>query len=470
VKGKAVGECTVTVASKRDPSVSATMTVQVVKPVKSVKASVETQKLTVGETVQVEYAIAPEDATLPEVEFLSRNEEVASVDADGLVTAIARGSAEIVVRSADGNAQNTIKITVEQMPELVKFKKPEYSVVAGKSIKFLATVKPDNTNNKKLVWTSSDESIAKVDQTGKVTTKAIGDVTITATCAADENIYNSVILHSVNPIKSLSFAQTVYDTSVGGVIRLEPIITPADASHTRLNYEVRNRQVCSVDENGVITTTRGGITTVTATTTDGTNRSATVTVRSIVPIEGAYFDQKSVRVDVGEHTFAYAKILPLDATVKDMTWVSSDPGIASVSGTDNRVRIEGCKWGRCVVTGTTEQGGYTASIFVNVGALRSPLALKDVTTVEGKRCAIVRNDSDMHITSITLSVSDGSVKEETVYAVDLAPGQELQLPVEGGSNVSAAVYAYETDTGFYNNADELLYSYRISPGMQEWKN
>lgn len=469
VQGKALGECTVTITSKRDPSVTATVVVRVIQPVKSVKATVETTKLPVGGTVQVEYTLAPENATLPEVNFLSQNEKVATVDANGLVTAVARGTANIVVNSADGNARSTIRITVEQLPQSVKFKKEEYNVVAGKFLKFMATVQPDDTNNKKLIWSSSDETIAKVDQTGKVTTKAVGDVTITATCAADESIFGSVELHSVHPVQSVSFEQAVYDTSVGGVIQLKPIIKPADASHPRLRYEVRNRQVCTVDENGVITTTHGGITTVTATTTDGSERSATVTVRSIVPVQGVSFDEKSVRVGMGDHTFVYAVVLPVDATVKDMTWVSSDPAIASVSGTDNRARITGHSWGRCTITGTTEQGGYSASIEVNVGALRSPLTLRDVTTVDGQRCAIVYNESDMHITQITLSVRAGGVKQEMDYAVDLAPQQEIQLPVEGGSNVSAAVYAYETDTGFYNNAGRLLYSYRISPGLQVWK-
>lgn len=474
VKGKAVGECVVTVTSKKDPSVSAQLPVRVVKPVTSIRAAAETQTLMVGQQVQITHTVKPADATMQGAIYQNRNEAIVSVDANGVVTALKRGTAKVVVRSADGKSQHTLEFTVKQPPMEIVFKNSEYNVIAGKSVKLAATVKPSDANEKRLVWESSDKAIATVDKNGTVKTKAVGDVVITASSAVDANIHARVIVHSVNPISSIKFEQTVYDTGVGDQIQLKPIIKPFDASHTKLKYEAQNRQICSVDENGLITTLRGGITTVKATATDGSKKSATITLRSIVPVEGVYFEQKSVRVDVGSHTFAYAKLEPLDATLKDMKWYSSDPSVATVSGTDNRVRIIGHKWGRCVVTGVTEQGGYTASIAVNVGALRSPLAITDIQNADGVPCVFIRNVSDMHITGLTLSVMKGESPRDPVSAVvDLAPGAETMVPLTSMaklSNVKAAVSAWETDTGFYTNEDELLYAYRISPGLLEWAN
>jgi len=472
VRGKAVGECFVTVTSKKDPSVSAQLPVHVVKPVTSIRAAAETKTLMVGQKVQITHTVKPEDATMKGATYLSRNEKVASVDANGVVTALKRGTAKVLVRSADGKSQHTLEFTVKQPAQEVTFKKSEYNVVAGKSVKLAAAVKPSDANEKRLIWESSDKTIATVDKNGTVKTKAVGDVIITASSAVDPNVRAHVVVHSVNPISSISFAQTVYDTGVGEQIQLRPIIKPADASHTTLKYEAQNRQICSVDENGLITTLRGGITTVKATSTDGSKKSASITLRSIVPVEGAYFEQKSVRVDVGSHTFAYAKLDPLDATIKDMKWYSSDPAIATVSGKDNRVRIVGHKWGRCVVTGVTEQGGYSASIAVNVGALRSPLAITSVQNADGVPCVFIRNESDMHMTGVTLSVmKNDSLRDPVTAAIDLAPGAECMVPLTQMAkekNVKAAVSAWETDTGFYTNEDELLYAYRIAPGLLEW--
>ena len=473
VKGKAEGECIVTVKSRKDPSVYAELPVQVVTPVKKVTAEVENTKIWVGDTVQINCVYSPEEADTQEAEFSSVNPKVATVDENGLVTAHARGTATINIKSRDGSAKTSVKFTVQVHAESVKFKKAEYNLVAGKSIQLAAKVQPSSASHKRLVWTSSDESVATVDKTGKVKTKAIGDAIITATNEAEPNVFGSVVVHSVKPIKSLSFKKTVYDTGVGAQIQLEPVIEPEDASHTKLKYTARNRQVCTVDENGLVTTLHGGITTVTATTTDGTNRTAEVTVRSIVPVEGAYFEQKSVRVDLGNHTFAYAKLLPLDATVKDMVWESSDPEIASVSGTDNRVRIVGNKWGRCIITGTTEQGGYEASLAVNVGALRAPLTVVSLKKVEGMPTITLKNESDMHMTGVTFAVRSSKGSEEPIEMdIDLAAGEEIALAAEVLKNYKepgVAVSYWKTDSGFYTNEDKLLYEYRISPGLQVWE-
>lgn len=473
VKGKAEGECIVTVKSRKDPSVYAELPVRVVVGVKKITAEVENTKIWVGDTVQINCVYSPEEGTLHEAEFSSVNPKVATVDENGLVTAVSRGTATINIKSRDGSARTSVKFTVQVHAESVKFKKDEYNLVAGKSVQLAAKVLPTSASHKRLVWTSSDESVAKVDKTGLVKTKGIGDAVITATSEAEPDVFGSVVVHSVNPIKSLRFQKNVYDTGVGAQIQLEPVIEPADASHTKLKYTARNRQVCTVDENGLVTTLHGGITTVTATTTDGTNRTAEVTVRSIVPVEGAYFEQKSVRVDLGNHTFAYAKLLPLDATVKDMVWESSDPEIASVSGTDNRVRIVGNKWGRCIITGTTEQGGYEASLAVNVGALRAPLTVKSLKKVEGMPIITLKNESDMHMTGVTFAVRSSKGSEDPIEMdVDLAAGEEIALEAEVLKNYSepgVAVSYWKTDSGFYTNEDELLYEYRISPGLQVWE-
>lgn len=50
-----------------------------------------------------------------------------------------------------------------------------------------------------------------------------------------------------------------------------------------------------------------------------------------------------------------------------MTWVSSDEGIATVTGTTNRFTVKGRRWGRCKITGTATDGGFTVDIYVDVG-------------------------------------------------------------------------------------------------------
>ena len=233
-----------------------------------------------------------------------------------------------------------------------------------------------------------------------------------------------------------------------------------------------------MDENGVVTAVRGGETTVEVCSAENEKRSASVKIRVNVHVTGATCDQKGMRLEIGTHAFGNVKVQPLDATNKNMTWTSSDESIASVTNNSNRPRIEGHKWGRVQLTGITEDGGYEASFFVNVGALHEALVLKKAKLSGRTLTAELSNASDMHMTSVTLMVcgTDGrgqAVEEEIVLPLDNAPGPdpcvisaELSQTL---SDASAAVVAWETDTGYYSNADELKFSYRISGGLQEWK-
>ena len=232
-----------------------------------------------------------------------------------------------------------------------------------------------------------------------------------------------------------------------------------------------------MDENGLVTAVRGGEATITARFSENENRKDTVKIRVNVHVTGAVCNEKGMRIEAGTHAFGNVKLQPTDATNKNMTWTSTDDTIASVTNTSNRPRIEAHKWGRVLLTGVTEDGGFEASFYVNVGALHKALILKKATLSNGALVADLSNQSDMHITSATLLIkgtdAHGSeIEEEIVVSLDAAAGQLLEgvtvpmtTPLKG---VSAAVIAWETDTGYYTNNDQIKYTYRISGGLQEW--
>ena len=107
------------------------------------------------------------------------------MDANGKVTGVKAGEATITVTTEDGGKTATCKVTVK--PNLVsEITLAALAIYVGESKAVTATVKPDDATNKELTWTSSDETVATVDATGKVTaTDKVGTVTITATSKAD---------------------------------------------------------------------------------------------------------------------------------------------------------------------------------------------------------------------------------------------------------------------------------------------
>ena len=144
-----------------------------------------TTTLTKGGTLNLT-ATVDESATDKTVTWTSSNENVATVDNTGEVTAIASGTAIITVTATNGTEDTsddqTDSITITVTNPVTNINIPAtLGLVTGKSGNLTATVAPPDADDTTVTWTSSDENVATVDNTGKVTAIASGTATITAT-------------------------------------------------------------------------------------------------------------------------------------------------------------------------------------------------------------------------------------------------------------------------------------------------
>ena len=139
--------------------------------------------LPVGKSRKLSYSFTPSDATNKKVTWTSSNTKVATVDANGKVTARGTGSTTIKANTAEGNKSAACKVTVTAPVTGVKLDKTSVTLEKGKIVTLTATINPANATNKKVTWTSSNAKIAAVDTNGKVTAKAAGTATITVTTA-----------------------------------------------------------------------------------------------------------------------------------------------------------------------------------------------------------------------------------------------------------------------------------------------
>ena len=124
------------------------------------------------------------------VVWTSSDDVVATVDENGLVTAIAVGEATITATTVDGsNLFASCKVTVvPTLAESIALDKTEISLEATETVTLVATVLPELTTNKSVTWTSSNESVATVDTNGLVTAIALGEAVITATTNDGANL------------------------------------------------------------------------------------------------------------------------------------------------------------------------------------------------------------------------------------------------------------------------------------------
>ncbi len=149
-------------------------------------------ELTEGETLQLMVTVLPEDATDKTVTWESSNESVATVDENGLVTAVVPGIATITVTTNDGSnlsascVVNVLKGIV--LAESIQLNVTTVGLNEGATLQLTATVLPEDCDNKTVLWSSNNPSVATVDSNGLVTTHSVGTATITAMTIDGSNL------------------------------------------------------------------------------------------------------------------------------------------------------------------------------------------------------------------------------------------------------------------------------------------
>jgi phage major tail protein, phi13 family len=151
-----------------------------VKKVTGVTLSETTKTITRGEDFTLTATVAPADAADKSVMWTSDNSSVATVDG-GKVTAVAAGTANITVTTKDGGKTATCAITVVNGVSGVSVDPKERILSIGEELVIKATITPEDATNKKVTWTSDNEAVAKVDESGKVTSISEGTAKITVT-------------------------------------------------------------------------------------------------------------------------------------------------------------------------------------------------------------------------------------------------------------------------------------------------
>ena len=166
-------------------------------PVTGIKVSQDTLMLTKkDETAQLSAEVVPSYADNTRVTWKSSDESVVTVDEKGKVTAVGNGTATITVTSVSGNYTATVAVTVKIPVEIEKISieaEKETLTKIGESTELKVKIEPENADAQKLIWKSDNETVAAVDENGKVTAVGNGTVAITVT-TEDGNIMASIMI------------------------------------------------------------------------------------------------------------------------------------------------------------------------------------------------------------------------------------------------------------------------------------
>ena len=330
----------------------ASVTVESSKPtnilVTGVSLNASTVKMYVGQSYQLIHTIKPSNATNKGVTWSSSNTNVVSVS-NGKIVGKSSGKARITVTTNDGRYSAYTDVTVINRPSSnsSSSSKPSSSSSSGSSISSSIDIIKDTIELNKgseekleyklsqdltdsiIIWKSSNTDVAVV-KNGIVTAISDGEATITATINGKDIKDTCKIIVKKLDLTGIVFEDESLSISVGKTLKLTLNALPSGADLPSLKWDVDNKDILSVSDEGVIKANNVGETIVTVSSMDGKySASINIIVTPYVsePIE---INVEGYDLNFDENTYSYTlkikneKSLKITSNVKDISIKGND--------------------------------------------------------------------------------------------------------------------------------------------------
>ncbi len=301
-------------------------------------------------------------------------------------------------------------------------------------------VQPSTFDAAELVYVSNDESVATVDSHGVVTPLRNGQAVISV-YSPDYLVKADFTLRVVEkiPVQSVSLTANNTQFTVGESLQLQVVYNPANTTQRLAAYTVDNPDF-AVDAYGVVTASRSGVATVTATVY---GKTSTLQLQAVRPVAEVSFAENFYVTYVGDTDAGWKpSVLPEDATNKTLVWQSSNPEVAYVDEGGNLVRVSA---GTATLRATAQNTDLSAELIVTVSA-------EQISQSVGVR--------QMHCRDGFVSAV---LEDNTLW---LWGGGKIRVPVKLAENVKVAVIESRSNsTGYYS---VYFYTLTIDGTVESW--
>jgi len=337
------------------------------------------------------------------------DESIITMDADGKVTAHKEGVANLTVKDEHDAIVKIYKFIVKESDggniELteVSFEVKKLKLNAGDTSIVTIVKKPANSDEK-LIWQSTDESVAIVDSSGNV--KGVGEGIASITVSGKlSGIVATVEVEVTGNIKTgnktIKLNKSTATLGVKETVQLTAEVTPA--SNEAIKWTTSNKKVATVDK-GLVTTHQTGAAIIKASLSDGSSATAIIEVTDDnVSVKEVRVNVEALNVEIGQTVMINASVEPSNATDKSLIWKSDDEGIATVSSGG---AVVGKKEGTTTITVTSNNGKHEASVKVTV-------INYDVTDIKLNTAPITLTAGGSHQLSFTLSPNNAKANTVT---------------------------------------------------------
>jgi uncharacterized protein YjdB len=329
----------------------------------------------------------------------------------------------------------------------VSLNKNTLALETGEYETLTATVLPENATNKEVTWTSSNTNVATVSG-GTVTAVGAGSATITVkTKSGSKTATCSVtVTDHVYPVTGVSLNASTGTVDAGGTLTLTETITPSNATNKGVSWSSSNEEVATVD-NGVVTGVKAGQASITVTTDDGNFQASCLVTVNNVAVTGVSLNKTEATIGINGKVTLTPTIEPSNATVKEVTWSSSNESIATV---DNGV-----------VTGVVE-GDATITVDTNDGHFQATCAITVSSTGGQEVFQKVESDSDFETGYYLIVYEEGSkALDGSLTSLDVTNnGKTVTIEndtIEASDTNKASMFTIETKGTGYSILSESGY-------------
>lgn len=280
---------TITGTTTDGSNISAKLMVTVTEanvPVTGFKISPSNKTMAISETYTIQYTITPENATNQEIAWNSSDEACVKVSNEGIVTVNSMPSRDVTITgtTADGKLKGYLTVTVSAAAipvTSVVINEDSVNVTNGTSYNVIATVNPNNATNNSLAWTSDNESVATVNNSGLVTTHSVGTANVKATSQADSTKYDSITINVISSnvaVTGVTIEESSHTIHKGSAYTVSAIVNPSNATNKNIDWSSSNTAIATVDNNGKVTAIAIGTATIKAQSQADSTKFDTITI------------------------------------------------------------------------------------------------------------------------------------------------------------------------------------------------
>ena len=288
------------------------------------------------------------------------------------ITVTGKNNGSAVITAKMDKLETKCQVTVITSPKEIILSNTEITIdlsSGNKTVQITPTITPDSAN-KNITWTSSNTSIARVDEFGTITGISNGEATVTAkTVNGLTKICKVKVVTSPTAI-SLNKTNAVIDTTTSKNMQLTAVITPASANiYTGITWTSSNDNVVQVNQQGLVKGISNGLATVTAKTENGCTAQCRIVVGAT--IAGINLAPSNSAIEIEEKLQINATIEP-NTSEETLIWVSSNSKVATV---DQNGLVTGKSHGTVTITATGRDSMVANSVKVTVQTAPKSISL-----------------------------------------------------------------------------------------------